>query len=60
MTLVFDVTTIIIDYTKDIRVKDSASVVFGSPGKDSASVVYVSIDDDEDGRIGGTCDLELP
>jgi hypothetical protein len=34
-------------------------VVFGSPSKDSASVVYVSIDDDEDGRIGGTRDLKL-
>jgi hypothetical protein len=35
-------------------------VVFGSPGKDSASVVYVGIDDDEDGGIGGAYDLELP
>jgi hypothetical protein len=34
-------------------------VVFGSPGKDSASIVYVGIDDNEDDGIGGACDLEV-
>ena len=35
-------------------------VVLGSPGEDGATVVYVSVDDDEDCGIGGAYDLELP
>ena len=34
-------------------------VVLGSPGKDSATIVDVSVDDDEDGGIGGARDLEF-
>ena len=34
-------------------------IVFGSPGEDSASIVDVSVDDDEDGGISGARDLEF-
>ena len=34
-------------------------VVFGSPDKDSTSIVDVGIDDDKDGGIRGACDLEF-